>query len=274
MKTKLKQPGGRLKALRSDNHQVLSELRKIFSPKEAKLKQDILHIRLHIRRELGREAAYDDRCEEEECRDLAGEFTRESAKKTDDAIADVRERYETIVSELLAARYSETDGKPYSLCTVLRSKYESDSALKEFLPKFAKWIREYVSDCINEHTFVFTPLYRQIVPGHTWTLSGHSVSKELLTVLAQEYVRDRQGLMRFLQEVFKRWRKINQPGSLFRQRLLTHQLAGTPKEIANALELIGAVATSTTEHQFRSLCSSVRQYRSRDPKAALKRRGL
>ena len=269
MKTKPKDPGEQLKARRLDNYHVPSELRKIFSPKEAKIKQDILH----IRRELERKAAYDDRCEEEECRDLAGEFARESAKKTGDPIA-VRDRYETIVIELLAARYTRTEGNPYSLYTALRGKYESDSDLKEFLPKFAKWIGEYVSDCIHEHTFAFTPLYRQIVPAHTWTLYRHSVSRELLTALALAYVRDRAGLMQFLSAVFERWRKINQPDSLFRQRLLTHQLVGTPKEIANALEEIGAAATTATDQQFFSLHSKVRQWRSRDPKTALKRRRL
>jgi len=76
---------------------------KIFSPKEAKLKEGILHIR-----ELNREAAYGELCEEEACRDLAGEFARESAMKTGDAIGEVHDRYDTIVIELLAARYTHT----------------------------------------------------------------------------------------------------------------------------------------------------------------------
>jgi hypothetical protein len=72
--------------------------------------------------ERKREAAYEDRCEEEERRDLAGECARDSAKRTGDSIADVRAHYDTIVIELLAARYTRTDGKPYSLCTALRGK--------------------------------------------------------------------------------------------------------------------------------------------------------
>ena len=179
----------------------------------------------------GAEAAYDDLTDVELCRDLAGNFARESAGKTGDAIREVRDRYDTIVIELLAVRYTQTDGKRYSLSTVLRGKYESDTALKEFLPQLAKWIGKYVSDCIREHSFEFTPLYRQIVPAHTWTLCGHSVSSSLLTTLAEEYVRDSAGLMQFLTEVFQRWRDIDQPHSTFRQRLLTHQLAGTSKEI-------------------------------------------
>ncbi len=126
-----------------------------FSPKETKLKQDILH----TRSELRREAAYDELSDEELCRDLAGKFARESAEKIGDAIGDVRDGYDTIVIELVAERSTRSDGKRYSLSTVLRGKYESDAALKEFLRKFAKWIGEYVSDCIREHSFGFTPLY-------------------------------------------------------------------------------------------------------------------
>ena len=219
-------------------------------------------------RELGREAAYDELCEEEECRNLIGKFTRESAERTGDAIGDILDRYETIVLELLAVRYAGADGKRYSLGTALRGKYESDSALKEFLPKFAKWIGEYVSDCIREHSFGFAPLYHQIVPTHTWTLCGHGVSRELLTGLAEEYVRDRVGLMQFLSAVFARWREINQPHGLFRQRLLTHQHGGTPKEIANFLEEIGAVPACTTSEQIERLRARIKQYCSRDRKKA------
>jgi len=192
-----------------------------FSPAEGKLKQDILR----IRREVSREAAYEELCEEEVCRDLAGKFARESATKTRDAIGEVRDRYDTIVIELIAARYAQTDGKSCSLGTVLRAKYESDSALNEFLPKFAKWIGYYVSGCIREHTIGFTPLYQQIVPTHNWTLCGHNVSRELLTALAEEYVRDREGLLRFLCTVFKRWRKIAQSHSAWRVKLVTEQHA-------------------------------------------------
>jgi hypothetical protein len=220
----------------------------------------------------GQEAAFDERCEEEECRQLSGKLARESANKTGDRIGEILDRYETIVLELLAARYTGADGKRYSLATVLGVKYESDSALKEFLPKFAKWIGEYVSECIRKHIFGFTPLYRQIVPTHTWILCGHSVSRELLTALAEEYVRDREGLTRFLEAVLTHWRKIFEPHSLWLQRLLTHQLAGTPKEIANALEEIGAGPACTTPGQVESSHARVKQYCSRDRKKALEKR--
>jgi hypothetical protein len=246
---------------------------KFFSPKEAKLKEDILH----IRRELSREAAYEELCEEEECRDLVGEFARESAMKTRDAIGEVHDRYDTIVIELLAARYMQTDGKSYSLGTVLRGKYESDSALNEFLPKFAKWIGDYVSGCIREHSFGFTPLYQQIVPTHTWTLCGHSVNRELLTALAEEYVRDRVGLMRFLAAAFKRWRKINQPYSQSRVKLVTQQHAsGFPHHrIVRNLAKIGAVpmeSADPTTKDYRLLRGKIKKYRTRDQNNALGRR--
>ena len=191
-----------------------------------------------------------------------------SANRTSDTIADVRDRYETIVIELLAARYAQTDGKRYSLCSVLRCKYESDTALKEFLPKFSNWIGDYVSDCIREHIFAFTPLYRQIVPAHTWTLSGHSVTRELVTALAEEFVRDRVGLMEFLCAVFSRWRKIHRACSPWLVKLLIAQHAyDVPHhQIAQRLEKLGAVAKGTVvpgTSAYRKLRSRIKKIRSR-----------
>lgn len=151
----------------------------------------------------GKEAAYDDMTNVELCRDVACKFAQESAKKTDEPIGVVRDRYEAIATELR---------------------------------------------CVH--------------------------ATQLRAALSEEYARDRKGLLRFLDAVFKRWREIDQPDSLFRQRLLMHQLTGTSKEIANVLEEVGAVAKNTTEQQSRSLRSKIRQNRSRDQKAALKRRGL
>jgi hypothetical protein len=247
--------------------------RKNFSPKEAKLKKDILH----IRRELSREAAYEELCEEEECRDLTGQFARESAMKTRDAIGEVHDRYDTIVIELLAARYTRTDGNPYSLSTVLRSKYESDAVLQAFLPKFGNWIGKYVSECILEHS-LFTPLYRQIVPTHTRRLCGHSVNTELLTALAEEYVRDRVGLMRFLAAAFKRWRKIHQPCSTWRVKLVTDQHANHVPHyrIAHRLRKISAVPKGTAEPgttAYAKLRARIKKVRSLARKAAAKKSG-
>jgi hypothetical protein len=220
-------------------------------------------------REPGRQAAYDDRCEEEECRELIGKFAPASAKRTGDGIGEVVDCYETIVMEFLVARYA---GK--SLSGLLCRDYETDKALTKFLSELGQWLKRYAVRCIRGE-----PPYRCPVNGSDdvqaiETLRGHAVNERLMTALGVQYVKDAGGLMKFLKAVFKHWRKINRPDSLFRQRLLTHQLRGTPKEIASALEELGVVATSTTEHQFRSSCSRVRQYRSRDPKVALKRRAL
>ena len=214
---------------------------------------------------------------EELCWDLAGKFARESGTKTGDAIGLIRDRYETITGEFRAARYSEANGKLYSLSTALRSKYESDAALKEFLPNFAKWIGDYVSDCIHEHSFGFTPLYRQIVPKHTWKLCGHNVTRELLTALAEEYVRDRKGLLQFLNAIFKRWQKNNQPDSLLRMKVVIEQHADDVPyhRIAQRLDRIGAVAKGSAvpgTRAYRKLRSKIKQIRSRDRKAAAEKK--
>jgi hypothetical protein len=219
----------------------------------------------------GREAAYGELVDDELCLKLIGKLAPESAVETGDAIGEVRDRYDRVVMELLAARYTNSDGKRYSLGSVLLSKYETDAALSEFVPNFGKWIGKYVSDCIREHSFGFTPLYRQIVPAHTWTLCDHTVDGELLTALAEEYVRDRAGLMRFLFSVFKQWRKVYDPQSLWRVRLLTQQHLGGPKVVAQYVENAGAVSPKTTPQQVDALRQCIKQYRSRDRKDALKR---
>ena len=219
-----------------------------------------------------RRAAYEELCDEEECRKLIGWHARESARRTGERIGEFVDCFKTIVLEMLAVRDSGADGKRYSLSTVLTRKYDSDSKMKEYLPKLAKWIGEYVSDCIREHTVEFTPLYRQIVPAHTWSLSDHNVSRELLSALAEGYVRDREGLMRFLEAVFKRWRKIEQPDSLHRQRIIAQQHLGLPHVVAQYLENVGAVSKCTTAEQTFSLHSRIKQYHSRDRKKALEKR--
>jgi hypothetical protein len=163
------------------------------------------------------------------------------------------------------------------LRTVLSSKYESDAALKEFLPEFAKWIGEYASDCIHEHSFGFTPLYRQIVPRHNWILSGHKVTRELLTALAEEYVRDRKGLLQFLNAIFKRWQKIDRPDSLHRMKVVIEQHADDVPyhRIAQRLDRIGAVAKGSAvpgTSANRKLRSNIKKIRSRDRKSAAEKK--
>jgi hypothetical protein len=232
--------------------------------------------KLTIRR-LGREAAHDDLMGQEHCWDLAGKFARESGTKTGNANEAIRDRYETITGEFRAARYSEANEKLYSLSTALRSKYESDAALKEFLPNFAKWIGDYVSDCFHEHTFRFTPLYRQIVPRHTWKLCGHKVTRELLTALAEEYVRDRKGLLQFLSAIFKRWQKDDQPDSLLRMKVVIEQCADDVPHhrIAQLLDRTGAVAKGSAvpgTSAYRKLRWNIKKIRSRDRKSAAEKK--
>jgi len=220
-------------------------------------------------RRLGRQAASDDLVSQEHCWDLAAKFAHESG--------DVPDRYEEITSELLAERYTQTDGKRYSLSTVLRDQYESDTVLEEFLRTFGKWIGEYVSDCIHEHSFGFTPLYRQIVPRHTWKLCGHKVTRELLTALAEEYVRDREGLLQFLNAIFKRWQKDHRPDSLLRMKVVIEQHADDVehRRIAQRLDRIGAVAKGSAvpgTSANRKLRSNIKKIRSRDRKSAAEKK--
>ena len=178
------------------------------------------------------------------------------------------------MEELLAARYVQRDGRRYSLSSVLLSECGTDKALKEFLHHLGKWIKPFALRYY---------IYR--LPHNTWvmrgsevraikTLRGRSVSESMMKALAVEYEREPKALNQFLSAVFKRWRKIEEPRSVVRQRLLMHQLSGTPKEIALALQEIGAAPWSTTGEQLCSARSRVRQQLSRDKKAALKRRGL
>jgi hypothetical protein len=195
------------------------------------------------------------------CQKFTGKFARKSAKRTSRNIGEIRDRYETIVLEFLAVRYTEPDGKRYSLSTVLRSKYETDEALQTFLLALSRWLGEYVAAADAEG---FAP--------KRWTMHGHVVSENLLTELAEEYKRDRDGLMRFLSAVFKHWREIFEPYSLWRQLLLTQQMkTRNVKEFADYLEKIGAVPECTTPEQVEALHTRIKQYRSRDRKAALKR---
>jgi hypothetical protein len=220
----------------------------------------------------GREAAYQEQCLEEECRDLAGEFARESARRRGGDIGEIVDCYERIGMELLAARYSSPDGEFYSLGSVLRSETETDGKLKEFLKELDAWIERYVLRCMSRE-----PMYHWKLGGSEDVralemLRGHAVSEGLMAALGVGYVKDRRTLNSFLWAVFKRWRKIFAPGSLWRERLITQQHLGKPEMVAQYVENVSAVAKCTNESHSESLRWRIRQHCSRDRRTALKRR--
>jgi len=93
-----------------------------------------------------------------------------------------------------------------------------------------------------------------------------------LNALAEEFARDTKGLLRFLDAVFKRWQKIDQPESLCRLRLITQQHLGNPKVVAQYAENVDAVPPCTTLNHAESLHARIKQYRSRDRRKALEKR--
>lgn len=156
----------------------------------------------------GREAAFEDLMDYELCLDLAGKHARDSAKKTGDAIGDVRDRYEAIALGFRCARGAQSSEAPLALGSALNA-------------------------------------------------------------LAEEFERDRKELLRFLDAVFKRWQKIDQPTSLWRVKLVTQQRGSRDqKQIADHLETNGAAKHTD------SLRSCVRQYLSRDQRTAIAKRAL
>jgi hypothetical protein len=163
------------------------------------------------KKELAREAAFDDLQDYELCQDLAGRHARESTKKTDDAIGDVRDRYEAIALGFRCARGAQSSEAPLALGTALNA-------------------------------------------------------------LAEEFGRDRKGLLHFLDAVFKRWGEIDQPNSLWRVQLITQQHLGGPKVVGQYLENTGLVSKCTHGSHTESLRARIKQYRSRDRKKALKKR--
>jgi hypothetical protein len=158
----------------------------------------------------GREAAFEDLGDEELCCDLAGKFARESARKTGDVIADIRDRYDAIALGFRCARGAQSGEFPLALGSALNA-------------------------------------------------------------LAEEFQRDRKGLQRFLDAVFERWQKIDQPDSLWRVRLITQQHLGKPEVVAQYVENVGAASCTTAQHT-ESLRAKIRQYRSRERRNALRRR--
>jgi hypothetical protein len=240
---------------------------KIFAKKEG----------TYMTADSGREAAFEHLGDVEHCRDLAGKFAREAVGRTGDAISNVRDRYETIVDELLAARYVQRDGRRYSLSSVLLSECGTDKALKEFLDHLGKWIKPFALRYY---------IYRE--PHNTWvmrgsdvraikTLRGRSVSENLMKALAVELERDPEALMRFLEDVFKRWRKIFDSMSLWRVQLVTQQFASDVPhhQIVQHLEKIAAVpkcSAAPKTKAYARLRWKIKKYRSRDQTEALLRK--
>jgi hypothetical protein len=218
-------------------------------------------------RGIGRQAAYKQLLSDELCRDLGFSFARESAKGTGDSVGDVRDRYDAIVlgfaavGNLLTGGVAQPAVLRYSLSSVLRSDYETDEVLSGFVANLDNWVRDYVWACIRGEQ-----------RNYSWTLKRHVVSRELLSALAEEYVRDREGLMRFLSACFKRWRKVHQPDSLWRVRFVTQQVAARygydRKRVLDHLQKIGVIPSNLTPANTRSLLSKIGQYLSRDQRTA------
>jgi hypothetical protein len=215
------------------------------------------------RKQLARDprAAYEQLLSDELCISLAGKFARESAEATGDDTGTIRFRYDRIVTELRCLRETQSkSGERRSLSDVLRGNYGTDDALKQFLPMLRKWIDAYVSECI--HT----------AHSEGWKLYGHAPSRDLMNALALEYVRDRDGLMRFLSAVFKYWRSLFARYGSWRVRLVTQQIAplfkNDRKRILDCLQKIGAVPKSLTSDQYYSWLSRIGQYLSRDQRTA------
>jgi len=221
--------------------------------------------RIKVRR-IGAVAAHEKLVTEEVCWDLAFSFARESSKRTGDEIGNLRDRYEAIALEFCCLGSTQPNGERQSLRRSLLSKYETLYALKKWLPELGKRIGEYAFACIRGEQ-----------GKHTWCLNGHRFGNELLTALAEEYVRDREGLMRFLSACFKRWRKIGAPTSLHRVRVVTQQLAERyghdRKRVLDELQKRGVIPDDTKlkDGESAKLRHKVGQMLSRDQRAAVKK---
>ena len=182
----------------------------------------------------GVEAAYDDLTNVERCRDVAGKFARESAKKTGHAIGEVRDRYETIVIEFIRSRSGG-------------ALIHDDAVDPTTLEKLEQLL----------YSATKAPAGYEVWP----ELGRMQERKALFRVLVPEYARDRNTLTKFLRAVFIRHRKIGGERSAWQEKLCTHQLAADygPKRIAKELERRGVVANTKTEQEFENLRAKVRQ---------------
>jgi hypothetical protein len=209
-------------------------------------------------RETGLQAAHDSLVAEYRCGDLADRFGRESAKKTGDDILEVPYRYERITEEFFATGF------------ILLRDYKTDTALKEFLAgQFAAWIKDYAKHrCRSRFSH-----YKLKVNG---PVEGHYVTGEMMTLLAVEYLRDLKGLIRFLEAVLRRWRKIFERRSLWRLRILTLKLAEDcghdRKRILSQLQMAGEIANDLTPENQRAWLSKIGQICSRYRRLAVAKR--
>jgi len=188
--------------------------------------------------EVRREAAYDRLVDDELCVDLAGKYARESAKRAGGQVGNIRDRYEAIVIEFACARSGG-------------ALIHDDTVDPLTLEKLEQWL----------YAATKAPAGYEVWP----ELRRTQERRALLRMLAQEYVRDRNTLMKFLRAVFERHRKVGEEHSTWRAKLCTQQLAAEyePKDIAIELEQRGVVAVTTTPKQFDALRARVRQYRKR-----------
>jgi hypothetical protein len=210
---------------------------KIFTKKEATRLSTAKVQRIKARR-IGREAAYEQWGHKELCWDLAGIFARESARRTGDSIGDIRDRYDSIGLGFVSLR-QQADGAHQSVISFFLRENQTAAAIKAFFERPGKWLGE-----------------------------------DLLSALAEEYVRDRQGLMQFLSECLKRWRQFDERKS--RARLVTQQLAAkyghNRKRMLEELQERGLIPKDEDLEpgEFEKWCHEIGQWLSRDQRKAMK----
>ena len=184
--------------------------------------------------DVRREAVVEQLVSDELCRDLAFSFARESAGHRGEQIGDTRDRFEAIVIEFVCARSGG-------------ALIHDDAADPLTSGKLEQWL----------YAATKAPAGYEVWP----ELRRMPERRALLRMMAQEYVRDRNTLMKFLRAVFERHRKIGGEHSTWRVKLCTQQLAAeyAPKQITIELEKRGVVAESKTAKQFEASRARVRQ---------------
>ena len=192
------------------------------------------------------QAAYEQLLSEELCDDLSRKFGRGS-------------HYGSIAAEFVCLRSLISRKERCSLAMLLHDMYETDDQLREFLRRWDKAIYNYILACIHHEDW-------------RSQARGCELDANLMRPLAEEYLRDRKTLMRFLSAAFKRWRQIYAPDSLHRVRIVVQQIARRfgydRNRILSRLQKIGAVPNALTQAQHSSWLSRIGQYLSRDQRAA------